>query len=246
MDVSRLQCTPINRVRCNGPYEIGEEVEWVVYVGHEPEAIGALKRLHDHEGKRSPHQSTRTNRGSRATSVAFGFAGRRPARCSLSPSARFQLMSNPMDVSSIAEYINKTYAAIYPVAAWGETSWFYNPDQKLPRGIYFATIKEKDGDNDRASNLDRPDVFRLSIGISKSTYRSIFGPQPPRPEAGGVVHAGHDFTVLDRLTPHPVYGWMSWVCVLNPSTATFDTIKPLLSEAYGLAADKFVKRTLRA
>ena len=147
-----------------------------------------------------------------------------------------------MDSSSITQHIVGTFTHIRPVSAWGETSFFYNPGRKLPRGIYFATLKDKDGDNDRASNLQRPGVFRLNIGISKSTYRALFGPQPARPAAGGVVETGHDFTVLDQLLPHPVYGWMSWVSVLNPSAATFETVKPLLAEAYDLAVGKFAKR----
>lgn len=151
-----------------------------------------------------------------------------------------------MDMVSIAQYIHKTFVDVYPIAAWGETSFFYNPDRMLPRGIYFATLKEKDGQNDRASNLNRSDVFRLNIGISKLTYRSLFGQQPSRPHAGGVVDTGHDFTALDQLTPHPVYGWMAWVSVLNPSAATFEAVKPLLSEAYSLSADKFAKRIEQA
>jgi hypothetical protein len=147
-----------------------------------------------------------------------------------------------MDSTSIATYIVGTFPDIHPVSAWGETSFFYNPGRTLPRGIYFATIKDNDGDNDRASHLHRPAVFRLNIGISPQTYRALFGPQPARPAAGGVVATGHDFTVLDQLLPHPVYGWMSWVCVLNPSAATFDTVKPLLSEAYDLAVGKFAAR----
>jgi len=150
-----------------------------------------------------------------------------------------------MDSPSITQYITNTFADIHPVAAWGETSFFYNPGRTLPRGIYFATLKDKDGDNDRASNLQRASVFRLNIGISKSAYFSLFGPQPPRPAAGGVVGTGHDFTALDQLLPHPVYGWMSWVSVLNPSAATFQAVKPLLAEAYDLAVGKFAKRAAR-
>jgi len=150
-----------------------------------------------------------------------------------------------MDISSITLHITRKFADIHPITAWGETSFFYNPGHPLPRGIYFATLKDKDGDNDRASNLQRPDVFRVNVGISKATYRLLFGPQPARPAAGGVVDAGHDFTVLDQLVPHPVYGWMSWVSVLNPSAATFETVKPLLAEAYDLAVDKFAQRVAR-
>jgi hypothetical protein len=151
-----------------------------------------------------------------------------------------------MNLTAVVDHINTTYADIHPVAAWGETSFFYNPGRKLPRGIYFSTVKDKDGDNDRASGLNRADVYRLNIGISKPTYRSLFGAAPARPAAGGVVDTGHDFTLLDQLTPHPVYGWMSWVSVLNPSAATFEAVKPLLAEAHGLAVAKFAKGMARA
>jgi len=147
-----------------------------------------------------------------------------------------------MDNTFISKYITCTYADVLPVAAWGETSFFYNPNRELPRGVYFATLKGNDGKNDRASKLERPAVFRLNIGISKPTYRALFGEQPSRPAAGGVIDTGHDFTVLDCLLPHPVYGWMSWVCVLNPTFATFQNIQPLLTEAHDLAISKFDKR----
>lgn len=147
-----------------------------------------------------------------------------------------------MEEAAIARYICESFPGIMPVVAWGETSFFYNPGQALPRGVYFATLKAKDGDNDRASNLSRPLAFRLNIGISKPTYRSLFGPPPARPAAGGIVDTGHDFTALDALLPHPVYGWMAWISVLNPSLATFESVKPLLAEAHGMAAAKFRKR----
>jgi hypothetical protein len=72
-----------------------------------------------------------------------------------------------MNVSSITEHINGTHADIHPLSAGGATSSFYNPDRKLARGIYFATIKEKDGKNDRASNLDRTDVFASTSASRK-------------------------------------------------------------------------------
>ena len=54
-----------------------------------------------------------------------------------------------MDVVSITEYIESTFADIHIVTACGETSFFYTPNRKLPRGIYFVTIKEKNGHNFR-------------------------------------------------------------------------------------------------
>lgn len=149
-----------------------------------------------------------------------------------------------MDEAAIAAHIVRTYPDVCAMDAWGETSFFYNPGRKLPRGVYLATLKNKDGDNDRASCLDRPAVFRFNLGVSKQTYRSLFGPPPARPVAGGVVHTGHNFAELGQWVPHPVYAWMSWVCVLNPSAATFARAMPWLDEAHGLTAAKFNKRVL--
>jgi hypothetical protein len=100
--------------------------------------------------------------------------------------------------------------------------------------------------HDQFSDLNRPSVFRLNIGIRKQTYRSLFGTQTPPSDAGDGADSGYDFTALDQLLPHPVYGRMYWVCVLNPSAATFQAvIQPLLAEAYELAVGKYAKRAPR-
>lgn len=43
--------------------------------------------------------------------------------------------------------------------------------------------------------------------------------------------------------PHPVYGRNHFVCVLNPSDSTFETVKPLLSEADQIAVKRAAPRT---
>lgn len=93
---------------------------------------------------------------------------------------------------------------VAPQSAWGETSYFYNPGQRLERGAYFATIKKKDGDNDRASGLDRPGFWRLNIGVSKQTFISTFGAPPPRPTKGQVIEGPWNFREANLITPHPV------------------------------------------
>ena len=35
---------------------------------------------------------------------------------------------------------------------------------------------------------------------------------------------------------------MSWLCVLNPSEDTFETLKPYIQETYEYAKEKFAKR----
>lgn len=148
-----------------------------------------------------------------------------------------------MQPENIIEKIISSFAGVIPKSSWGETSLFYNPGKTLPNGVYFCTIKEKNGDNDKSSDLDRSGVFRLSIGISKETYEGKFGSRPKRPCKGGIVDTGHDFKKTDTLMPHPIYGWMSWVQVLSPKEGTLDTIFPLLAEAHSNAVVKFNKKT---
>ena len=89
-------------------------------------------------------------------------------------------MSGPTP-EQIAEHITRTLEGVVPTEAWGETAFFYNPGQQLKRGTYFATLKQKDGDNDRASALDRDGVFRLNIGLPVPDYTELFGERPARP-----------------------------------------------------------------
>lgn len=147
-----------------------------------------------------------------------------------------------MTPEKILQYCLDNLFDTVPVESWGERGIFYNPGLARKRGAYVLTVKEKDGANDKASDLSRDGVWRVNLGLRKETYRTFFGPQPKRPPKGGVVETGHDFTVLDQIMPHPVYGWMSWVCALNPSDITFETLKPLIQESYNFAKEKFHAR----
>ena len=148
-----------------------------------------------------------------------------------------------MQVEDIVARIKNDFEGVVPKSSWGETSLFYNPGMALPNGVYFYTLKEKNGDNDKASKLDRDGVFRLSIGIAKQSYEKHFGSKPKRPPKGGIIDTGHDFTALNTLMPHPIYGWMSWVQVLNPSVSMFEDLLPLIAEAHANAVIKFNKKT---
>lgn len=128
------------------------------------------------------------------------------------------------------------------VSSWGERGIFYNPGRKLKRGVYVLTVKEKDGENDRSSHLDREGVYRINLGLRQETFRRLFGPPPPRPPKGGTVEMPVDFSQLDILLPHPVYAWMGWICALNPSRRTFEELRPLIQESYQYAKEKYTKR----
>jgi hypothetical protein len=142
-----------------------------------------------------------------------------------------------MDEEAIRRYVDSTFQGVdiqvasskdgAPEIAWGDTFFIYDPQRNFEgtRRFPFATIVTKDyGDFDDKSNLNRPDVFRLNIGVSKVTFGKLF------PE-----ERDWDFTALDVPMPHPVYAVNHWVSVLNPSPGTFETLKPLLTEAYEIA-----------
>ncbi len=149
-----------------------------------------------------------------------------------------------MTPNEIIKTITENLEGVNPKSSWGETSLFYNPGNVLPNGVYFCTIKENDGDNDKSSNLSRDNVFRVSIGVPKDTYITLFGEKPKRPEKGGIVNTGHDFTETEVLMPHPIYAWMSWVCILSPSVDRFKEIYPLIEKAHANAVLKFDKKVL--
>ena len=54
-----------------------------------------------------------------------------------------------------------------------------------------------------------------------------------------------DFTALDTIMSHPDYAAQHYVCILNPSETTLDTVRALLAEAYDLAFRRRTKRQTR-
>jgi len=154
------------------------------------------------------------------------------------PSRHHDLALQPQD---IVDRLTTRFDGLAPKASWGETSLFYNPNLALTNGVYFCTVKDHDGANDKASALDREGVFRLAVGLTVRSYERLFGPRPARPPKGSAVVTGHDFTRLDVVMPHPVYAWMGWVQVLNPSEETFASMQPLFAESYDHVVRKFEK-----
>jgi hypothetical protein len=146
-----------------------------------------------------------------------------------------------MDQDAIIQYVTDTFTGIEVLRPTdgpgaGDTFFIYDPQHNIDpkRQFPFATIVTKDyGDFDNTSHLDRPEVFRLNIGVNRDTFRALVGYPPSE---ATMTSADYDFAALDRLMPHPVYAPQSWVCVLNPSPETFELVKPLLAEAYSRAA----------
>lgn len=141
-----------------------------------------------------------------------------------------------MEQEAISRSIAETFDGIDIVTADGNAFYFDEPRGDAPpdHRFPFATLVANDL-YDQASNLDREGVFRLNVSVSRQTYQGLFGTQAAPSDAGEPGTSIYDFAALDTILPHPVYGTMFWICVLNPSAATFETVKPLLAEAYGRA-----------
>ena len=113
---------------------------------------------------------------------------------------------------------------------WPETdmvgipgAWFFSldPEKHFPN---FATIVTTDEhDEGTPSELSRPGVFRLNIGVGRATFESVADDAMSEP----------DYATLDQMFPHPVYAKQLWISILNPSDVTFrDIVLPLLTEAH--------------
>ena len=151
-----------------------------------------------------------------------------------------------MNAAELARHITEVLEGVDAVEAQGDTFFFYDPGRDLPpdRRMPFATIVTSDA-YDRASDLDRPGVFRLNVGISRESYESLFGPPPPGPVTADPVDTGHDYTRLDTLMPHPIYAPLAWICVLSPSDSTLKRCAALLDEALALAAGRHERHDAR-
>ena len=136
-----------------------------------------------------------------------------------------------MNESAVVDYIMKTFPDVETTTTYGYNMFFYRSDRKLA----FATLISSDFDYDHISNLNRPGVYRLNIGVSKQTFQSLFGTEE-------VNLNDYEFTALDVIMPHPEYAQYQFICVLSPSEATFEKIRSLLAEAYDIAARRYASQ----
>lgn len=149
-----------------------------------------------------------------------------------------------MKAEEILKYCLENLTDTVLAESWGEKVIFYNPHSVLKRGVYILTVKEKDGDNDKSSDLNREGIYRVNLGVRKPTFIRLFGEIPKRADAGNTVDMNYNFAELDQIIPHPIYAWMGWISVLNPTAETFDKLKPFILESYEYAQEKFRKRKI--
>ena len=139
-----------------------------------------------------------------------------------------------MTPEEIRHYIVDSFPGTDVIDGAGDMYFVHDPDRDLPdiRRQPWATLVTSDA-HDSASNLDRPGIFRLNIGLSKAGFWELF---PTESE--------HDLTALDIVMPHPVYAPQHFVCVLNPE-ASWPTALGLLEQAHEFAARRHANAAAR-
>jgi len=122
------------------------------------------------------------------------------------------------DPATIVTYIQETYPETDTVEAMNAYFFSLDPEKHWPNYATLVTTNE----HDDASDLDRPGVFRLNLGVDREAFDRIAAADPEP-----------DYTAFDRLLPHPVYGQQHWIAIVNPSEETFrETVIPLIALAH--------------
>ena len=117
-----------------------------------------------------------------------------------------------------------------PEVAWGDAFFYYAPDGVMPeRTQPYGTIITKNYPDDRDSELDRPDRFRVNIhvGRDQAARLTLVPAHPAEPDA---------------FFPHPLYGAAGWVSVVNPAAETADAVVSLLRDAHEAARARVARR----
>jgi Family of unknown function (DUF6194) len=111
-----------------------------------------------------------------------------------------------------------------PEAAWGDLFFYFAPDRVVPSGQPFATIVTKDYPGEPSSGLG-DGVYRINVDAGRRDQ----GPC-------------EDPAARDTVIPHPVYGQLGWVSVVQPGPRTTSAVQALLRDAHAAAQRRWDRR----
>ncbi|MBY6060149.1 DUF6194 family protein [Microbacterium esteraromaticum] len=142
-----------------------------------------------------------------------------------------------MDIQQIIDAVRGFDSALviapdsepHPELTWGDAFFYFAPTGVMPeRTQPYATITTKDYPDDTAFEVGR-DRFRVNIHVGRDrvTELSDADVQP---------------TGSDAFLPHPLYGAMGWVCVVNPGERTAGQVLDLLRDAHDAARARMLRR----
>ncbi|WP_405477969.1 DUF6194 family protein [Streptomyces canus] len=118
----------------------------------------------------------------------------------------------------------------FPEIAWGDAFFYCAPDGRMPRTTQpYGTIVTKNYPDDSASDLDPPGRWRVNVHVGRTTLPELLAGR-------------YDLAAADVVLPHPVYGPLGWICVVNPGERTTGTVVRLLREAHEAARARAARR----
>lgn len=127
-----------------------------------------------------------------------------------------------------------------PGAAWGDAFFFYAPDGQPPPAVQpYGTVVTGNQPGDTASGLDRPGRYRVNCRVARPVFRELTGEDPRS------LVLPRDHAAADLVLPHPVYGPLGWVAVVDPGERTLDTVLGLLRDAHDAARARSERRRTR-
>ena len=124
-----------------------------------------------------------------------------------------------------------------PEISWGDVFFYFAPDGVVPTVQPFATIVTKDYPGDEGSRLNRPGAFRVNVAAGTAEFSRRSGRGPRDPTSGDV-----DPAAVDVIFPHPVYGSLGWLSVVNPGPETTGPLCDLLRSAHQAARRRRERR----
>ncbi|MFD8923447.1 DUF6194 family protein [Streptomyces sp. NPDC059569] len=125
----------------------------------------------------------------------------------------------------------------FPELVWGDAFFYYAPDGQMPRNVQpYGTIVTKNYPDDTASDLDHPGRRRVNVHVDRTTFREMTGEEPRG------LSRPRDYAAADSVVPHPVYGALGWISVVNPGERTTGTVVRLLRGAHDAARARFERR----
>lgn len=100
----------------------------------------------------------------------------------------------------------------------------------------YATIVTKDYPDNEQSALNPAGRWRVNVHVGLSRSATLTGGTP------GDITAS-DFRAADVFLPHPVFGALGWIAVVNPGPQTESTVVELLRAAHGEARRRMDRRS---
>jgi hypothetical protein len=104
-----------------------------------------------------------------------------------------------------------------PEVAWGDLFFYYAPDGVVPPGQPFATIVTKDYPGEPSSGLGEG-IFRVNVDAGRRHQGPVDDPSQ-----------------RDTVIPHPAYGRLGWVSIIQPGSRTSTQLFAILTEAHDRA-----------